>query len=57
MQLRVILADKDKDQRTLQPDANAGDLCGIGIGDMVKFRLSETELEPSAPRDAHLTKH
>ena len=40
------------------PVVDEGALCGIvSIGDMVKSRLDEIELESRVLRDAYLTKH
>jgi CBS domain-containing protein len=40
------------------PVVDGGHLCGIvSIGDMVKFRLNQMDLETRVLRDAYLTKH
>lgn len=54
---RVMEAMTRKRRRHI-PVVDDGRLCGIvSIGDMVKFRLSQMELETQVLRDAYLTRH
>lgn len=55
---RVMETMTRKRRRHIPVVRDDGSLCGIvSIGDMVKFRLSQMELEAQVLRDAYLTKH
>ncbi len=53
-----VMETMTRKRRRHIPVVDDGRLCGIvSIGDMVKFRLSQMELETQVLRDAYLTRH
>jgi len=56
--INQVMEIMTRKRRRHLPVVDQGRLCGIvSIGDMVKFRLGEMELESRVLRDAYLTKH
>lgn len=53
-----VMADMTRTRNRHVPVVDDGRLCGIvSVGDLVKYRLEEMELETSVLRDAYLTRH
>ena len=56
--LSAVMAQMTRTRNRHVPVVDAGALCGIlSVGDVVKHRLEEMELETSVLRDAYLTRH
>jgi CBS domain-containing protein len=57
--LRIVMAEMTRTRHRHLPVVNEnGELCGlISIGDVVKHRLEEMELEAAVLRDAYLARH
>lgn len=57
-QILRVMATMTRKRRRHVPVVENGRLCGIvSIGDMIKFRLDQMDLETRVLRDAYLTKH
>ncbi len=56
--LTSVMAQMTRTRNRHVPVVDGGTLCGIvSVGDIVKHRLEETELEASALRNAYLATH
>ena len=56
--LSAVMAQMTRTRNRHVPVVDNGGLCGIlSVGDVVKHRLEEMELETSVLRDAYLTRH
>ena len=56
--LQLVMAQMTRTRNRHLPVVEDGILCGIvSLGDVVKHRLEEMELETSVLRDAYLTRH